>query len=152
MSIRSFSLGLLLTAAATGLSAAVAFLGFHNAYYMAPLLPAFMSIYVLIAWLMHIRVGVNTTLQLKDTIRHPETRLTGDLPDDTVTGAQISDLRDQHGLIRRRPLPGEPEGGTERAVKSTISALLWSALQLAILATVLYHCFGVGATYFQTLQ
>ncbi|MGE5578567.1 MAG: hypothetical protein ACM3WU_00865 [Bacillota bacterium] len=151
MSITSFCLGLLLTVGATGLSAAVAFMGFHNAYYMAPLLPAFMALYVLIAWLMHLRVGGlgRTTMQLKDTIRHPETRLAGDLPDDTVTGAQVSDLRDENGLIRRRPLPGEPEGGTERAVKSTTSALLWSALQLAVLATVLYHFFGIGATYFQ---
>lgn len=150
MSLKSFVNGLILTAGATALSAALAFWGFRNSYYLAPLLPAFMTFYLLLAWLMHLRstgFGV-TRLHLRDIIRHPENRLSGDLPDDKTTGAEVSSLRDENGLVRRRPAPEDPDDREERARKSTIAALIWSALQTALLATALYHFFGVGASYF----
>ena len=52
------------------------------------------------AWLMHLKsLGHGGhSLPLKDVIKHPETRLAGDLPDDKTTGAETSDLRDENGL------------------------------------------------------
>lgn len=129
-------LGLLLTAGATGLSVAIALLGFRNEYYLAPMLPAFMVLYILLAWLMHIRLGgLGATALLKDPAGNPD--------------APAADgLRDENGLVRRRPVPQEAPDSAEKARRSTIAALVWSAAQLAIVATVLYHFFGVGATYF----
>ena len=152
MSFRSFLIGLTLTAGATALSAALAFWGFHNPYYVGPLLPLFMTVYVLLAWLMHLKAtGLSASaLPLKDSIKHPETRLAGDLPDDKTTGAEITSLRDENGLVRRRPVPGDPEDGEAQVRKSSIAALVWSALQLAVLSTALYHFFGVGARFFRS--
>lgn len=149
MSLRSFLYGLTLTAGATALSAVLSFWGFQNTYYMGPLLPLFMAIYLLLAWLLHLKAtGLSgSSLELKDTIKHPETRLGTDLPDDKTTGAEVSTLRDENGLVRRRPLPGDTQGGEARSRESTIAALVWSALQLAILATALYHFLGVGARF-----
>ena len=151
MSIRLFLYGLVLTAGATALSAALAFWGFHNPYYMGSLLPLFMAVYLLLAWLMHLKATglAEPSLPLKDSIKHPETRLTGDLPDDKTTGAEITSLRDKNGLIRRRPRPGDTGDGEARTSRSTIAALVWSALQLAALSTALYHFLGIGARFFQ---
>lgn len=44
--------------------------------------------------------------------------------------------------------PGTGEQRPEAPLRNAIAALLWSACQLALLATILYKSFGVGARYF----
>jgi hypothetical protein len=149
--LNSFLTGLLLTGGATALSSAIAYWGYHNSWYLAALLPVFMALYVLLAWLIHLQAKSTLavfTLPGKNTIRHPENRLSGDLPEDKASGVEISNLRDENGLVRRRPTFSDKRGGTSGASVSTVATLIWSAVQLAILATALYRFFGVGANYF----
>ncbi len=145
---RSFEYGLLLTCGATAASWAIAFWGFNNMYYMAQLLPVFMTLNLLLAWLTHISRTSQFAarrLQRKDAIQHRETGLAADLPEDKASGAEISDLRDQNGLVRRRPVA--PRDTAATPVNAT-AVLAWSALQLAALATALYWCRGIGARFF----
>lgn len=149
--LNSFLNGLLLTGGAIALSSAVAFWGFDNSYYLGVLLPVFMVFYALLAWLIHLKRTDSLalfSLPRKSAIRHHENGLTGDLPEEKAAGTEISDLRDENGLVRRKKAPEDPEGGAERGSRVAVAALMWSALQIAVLATALYKFLGVGTRYF----
>ena len=137
--LKTFAQGLALTAVASSASAAIAFLGFKRPYYLEVMLPTFMAFYVLLAWLVYLR----KTKFLGFTARTAETGT--DITDDMITGAELLGRRDPTGLLPRRP--DLPDNRLESFLKNPIPALLWSAFQLAILATALYRFFGVGASY-----
>ncbi|MGI6631977.1 MAG: hypothetical protein ACOX5M_02915 [Bacillota bacterium] len=139
MRFESFAHGLILSVAASAVSLAVALWGFGRMYYLAVMLPVFMAFYVLLAWLVYLK---------KTSFRgfNPET--TGaatDIPEDKVSGAELTGRRDKYGLVPRRP--DLQDNRVETLLKNPIPALLWSACQLAVLATVLYSAFGIGARY-----
>jgi hypothetical protein len=103
------------------------------------MLPVFMAFYVLLAWLAYLRktsfLGFSAT-----------TRETGtDISEDKISGAELLGRRDPSGLLPRRP--DLPDSRLETFLRNPIPALLWSACQLAVLATALYKFFGVGASY-----
>jgi len=136
-SLSSFLYGLILTAGATALSAALAFWGFRSSYYLGALLPIFMALFVLLAWLVHLKsTGLfGASLRPREVVRDPR------------TGAEVTGIRDDNGLVRRRPVPGEPKDNEARVMKVTVAALVWSALQLAVLSTALYHFAGIGGSF-----
>lgn len=136
-SLSSFLYGLILTAGAIALSAALAFWGFHNSYYLGALLPVFMAVFILLSWLVHLKsTGLfGAALRPREIVRDPR------------TGAEVTGIRDDNGLLRRRPVRGETEDNEGRVMRVTVAALVWSALQLAVLSTALYHFAGVGASF-----
>lgn len=137
---KAFIQGLVLTAVASLASVAIAFLGFKRTYYLAVMLPTFMAFYVLLAWLVYLRktsfLGFSARTAEKGT----------DIPEDKISGAELLGRRDPTGLLPRRP--DLPDNRVEAFLKNPIPALLWSAFQLALLATALYRFFGVGASYY----
>lgn len=114
---RSFVYGLLLTAITAAAATGVSLLHFHNLYYLAQELPIFMALYLALAWFIHLR---------------------------------------RTGLLHRRGSrdsgelsvgPEESKPRAETFLENPIPVLVWSAAQLAAVATFLYHAFSVGATY-----
>ncbi|HHY76078.1 MAG TPA: hypothetical protein GX500_04765 [Firmicutes bacterium] len=137
---KAFAQGLVLTAIACAVSAAVSFWGLKRTYYLAVMLPVCMSSYVLLAWFTHLR---KTGFLAYYT---PSTESVTDIDEDKASGAELLGRRDPSGLLRRRP--DLPDNRVESFLKNPIPALLWSAFQLALLATFLYWYFGVGASYY----
>jgi len=123
--LKSFSYGLILTSATALLSLAVGVLYLGKSYYLAVLLPSFMTFYVLLAWLLHLR-------------RTGFMRPAGD------RGTPSQDARSPESQSRSQP---QDPTGHRSPYEAAIPVLLWSALQLAVLATMLYKWFGIGATY-----
>jgi hypothetical protein len=136
---QTFAQGLALTTVASLASLALTFWGFKRTYYLAVLIPVFMAFYVLLAWLVYLR----KTSFLGFGARTAETGT--DISEDKISGAELLGRRDPTGLLPRRP--NLPDSRFEGFLKNPIPALLWSAFQLAVLATVLYRFFGVGASY-----
>ncbi len=143
--------GLGLTSAATGLSYALARWGFGNLYYLAQLLPAFMALYLLLAWLVYLR---KTGLLAFDPKQKPsramgftESEHAQDLPEDRVSGEELILIRDANGLVRRRPLVEERRETSKSVLENPTAALVWSAIQIAALSTYLYHAYGIGARF-----
>lgn len=137
---QSFGYGLILSAVAALTSWAVALWGFHRMYYLAQLLPIFMAFYLLLAWLVHLK----STSFLGFSSR--TSRIGGEIPEDRISGAELLGASDGSGLVSRRP--DLKDNRAEGFLRNPIPALLWSACQLAILATVLYRALGIGASYF----
>lgn len=137
---QSFAQGLMLTAAATAISLAAALYGFRRTYYLAQMLPVFMAFYVLLAWLVHLK---KTSFQgyRPDATQGPAT----EIPEDKISGAELLGTRDENGLVARRPTL--KSNRVEGFLDNPVPALLWSACQLALLASALYTFFGIGATY-----
>ncbi len=149
-SLRSFGYGLLLTGFSGAISWAAALWGFRNTYYVAAMLPVFMTLYLLLAWLIYLKGTAFPgsgpgTLRAIPVMGHREDEPAGDLPEDKVSGAELLGLRDEDGLVRRRP--AQQDRKREPSLASPVAILLWSACQLAALAAVLYS-FGIGARYF----
>lgn len=137
--LQSFAHGLALTAVAFIASAAITFWGFKRTYYLAVMLPLFMALYILLAWLIYLK----KTSFMGFLSRTAETGT--DLSEDKISGAELLGRRDPTGLLPRRP--NLPDNRLEAFVKNPIPALLWSACQLALLATALYRYLGVGASF-----
>jgi len=169
--VRAFVYGLFPTGFAVFVSFALAKWGFENIYYVAHLLPLCMVFYVVLAWFVYLRqtsalAWSERRRKPSDVLGHYEGDLARGLPEDKASGKELRYLRDESGLIFRRQdseahLSGEVRnsGDDERLDKripilsgslpaQTIGILLWSACQIAVIATVLYHWFGVGATYY----
>ncbi len=144
--LTAFVYALFPTSFAVFVSFVLARWGFKRMYYMAQLLPLCMVFYLTLAWFIS-----------QSVLGHQESHLARDLPEDKVSGEELLHLRDESGLIFRRDtgpgsVSGEPPqpGPYRRAAspKQAIWILVWSACQLAILATVLYHWFGLGARFY----
>ena len=161
--LAAFVYALLPTAFAVLVSFALARWGFGNIYYMAQLLPLCMVFYVTIAWFIYLRhEGAFARLGRKkpssNVLGHHESELARDLPEDKASGRELRYLRDEAGFIFRQERDQDDLTGLERSPggdktppgspATAIRILLWSACQLAVLATVLYHWLGIGAPFY----
>ncbi|HHY34259.1 MAG TPA: hypothetical protein GX510_01265 [Firmicutes bacterium] len=163
--LKTFAYALVPTGIGVFVSYAIAWWGYGNLYYMGQLLPAFMVLYVLLAWFAYLRRSTSflarstsTRKPASEVLGHHESELARDLPEDKVSGRELKELiysRDQNGLIipkahagtgDREPDP--PESPVSNPSGKLIAVLLWSAFQLAILSTALYHLLGIGAKFF----
>ncbi len=152
--------GLLPTGFAVLVSFALAKWGFRNVYYVSQLVPLFMALYLSIAWFIHLRqtafvTGESLRKKPVEVLGHIEPDLARDLPDDKSSGEELLHLRDENGLVFRAQDSMAIEGSEKRrrefspdAAQRTIKILLWSACQLALLASIFYHWLGIGATFF----
>lgn len=144
--LRSFCYALILTFFAGAVSWAVALGGYRRPYYLAHMLPIFATLYLLLAWLIYLRRTALLT-RAGDPVKATSVpRQSADPTEDRIEDTGILVPRDRDGLLQRRPLRGRGETGA--FLQNTTSILLWSACQLAVLATILYHRFGVGSKYF----
>lgn len=157
MILRVFTVALFPTGFAVLVSFAIGRWGFNNMYYMAQLLPAFMMFYVLLAWLIYLRntsfLGWNrSSMKPREVLGHHEYEMARSLPQDKVSGKEMRYLRDEKGLIFRVSEKDGEEPGQDVSEPSLLSnaavVLLCSALQLAVLSSVLYKWFGIGARFF----
>jgi hypothetical protein len=164
--VSAFVYALFPTGFAVLVSFALAEWGFKNIYYLAQLLPLCMVFYLTLAWFIYLRhegafAWLGRRKPPQNILGHHESDLARDLPEDKASGEELRYLRDERGLIFRKQdyahkAPNEArnsshdEGQTVQtgSPKNTIGILLWSACQLAVLVTVLYHWFGIGATYY----
>ncbi|MGI6164127.1 MAG: hypothetical protein ACOYEQ_09430 [Bacillota bacterium] len=166
--MKSLVYGLFPTGFALLVSYALARWGFENMYYMSQLLPVFMAFYLALAWFIYLRrtsfAWSRSRKKPIDALGHHESDLARDLPDDKMSGEELRHLRNEAGLVfPRESRAGEPYGHTKRGpgdehgsedvraranIEKATGILLWSALQIAVMATVLYHLFGIGATYY----
>jgi len=152
--------GLLPTGFAVLVSFALAKWGFRNVYYVSQLIPLFMALYLSIAWFIHLRqtgfvTGKSPRKKPVGSFGHIESDLAKDLPDDKSSGEELLHLRDENGLVFRAQDSMAIERSEKRrrefspdAAQRTIKILLWSACQLALLASIFYHWLGIGATFF----
>jgi hypothetical protein len=161
----NFLRGLFPTCVAVLTSYTVAWRGYHNLYYMGQLLPAFMVLYVLLAWFAYLR-GFTSFLARDNSRGKPSTALLGhhhpdrgcEFPGDKSRGRELKEvilLQEANSLAAREDgrQYNDTGGDLEKSrapsyYRKLISVLLWSALQLAILATALYHLFGIGARFY----
>ena len=136
-------------------------------YYMGQLLPIFMVFYLVVAWFIYLRRtsflqwGKGKKKQ-SDHLGHHESDMARGFPEDKMSGEELRHLRDEAGLIFRQPQKlssenkdsfdadevqnGSTKGG--RITKRSVAILLWSSVQLGVIATLLYHLFGLGANYY----
>lgn len=146
-------------------------------YYMGQLLPVFMFFYLVLAWFLYLKktsflAWSKPSKKPAQVLGHYESELARNLPEDKASGEQLRHLRDESGFVIKRQstedgvrhgIGGSQQGDTgtypsskdnrpgEHSIdsyKRAIGILLWSACQIAVLATVLYHWLGIGAKYF----
>lgn len=149
---KSFCYGLVLTLFAAGISYSLAQWGFGNLYYLAQLLPTFMTLHVLSAWLLYLRktgfLAPSPKSKPPQVLGHYESPATKDLPEDKVSGAELILVRDENGLVSRRPAHPIPQrDGSKSLQKNIIPMLLWSAFQIAVLSIFLYKFYGIGSKF-----
>ncbi|MGE5653463.1 MAG: hypothetical protein ACM3ZQ_04230 [Bacillota bacterium] len=118
-------------------------------YYLAQLLPLFMALYFLLAWLLYLRrdsflASDQPPRRNAPTLGHHENELAKDLPESKVGGEELLAKGDR--IIPRRDLPKRE--GPDRFLEHSIYTLFCSAGQLAVLAIVLYRYLGIGTKYF----
>lgn len=150
--------GLAFAALAAALSYAVALWGFGKAYYLGVLIPLALVLFLLVAWLSHLRrdrfmtdyrqgEGGKGAASLS---REPPAEASTTAPPGTAPPAELFAPRDDRII----PRAGAPERGErseaerDEANRGSIRALLWGALWLGILAAILYSFAGVGASYY----
>lgn len=151
----AFAYGLLLTGFATFVSWAIALWGFGNLYYLGQLLPIFMTLYLLLAWIIHLKktafLQPSRLRQRQDTSLGQRRHNSGEyLPEQKVFEGELVQKLSLHN--ENKVLPGRPadeDSATEQSASPPALILVWSACQLAVLATVLYNLFGIGARYFR---
>jgi hypothetical protein len=152
--------GAAFAAIASALCYAVAVWGFGKAYYLGVLIPLALVLFLLVAWLSHLRRGGF----MKDyrqgdgldgsasTREAPKTA-----PSASTSAAQFAALfapRDDRIIPRASTLADAQvrrerrHEGKDGANGAAIRVLLWGSLWLGILAACLYRFAGVGASYY----
>ena len=104
-----------------------------NTYYLAVFLPLLMVGCLLLAWAGYLR---------RDHFIPPRQRKSG-----TAPTTDENDTRSPYARWDEPVLPRSDAGQTGNRPL----VLLWTAANLAITATVLYHVFGFGASFFRAL-
>ena len=124
--------GALLALAAGTVSWLIARFAFGRLYYLGALLPAAMVIFVLLAWILHLKSdGFFPSRKSKErSAEGQEERLFASFDE---------------GVIPRQPAgPREARSWDQGDV---LRALLWGALFLGLVSIALYHGAGIGARY-----
>lgn len=104
-----------------------------NSYYLAIYLPVVMTVCVLLAWFGYLK---------RDHFIPPRQRR------EPAPATDENDTRSPHARWDGPVIPRSdigPDTGNRPLV------LLWIAVNLGIVATVLYHAFGVGSSFFRAL-
>ena len=124
--------------------------GFEHVYYLAQIVPIFLVIYLLMAWLIYLRrddfltfVGRQNAPAVQ-TLGNVESGDTQGMSEDKLTGREVSDrVQIKDGLVQRK---GHDESADD-FWHNMIYVFLWSAAQLTFVTMVLYQRFGIGATF-----
>jgi hypothetical protein len=146
--------GLAFAALASVLSYAVALWGFGKAYYLGVLIPLALVLFLLVAWLSHLRRDRFMTDYRQGEGSKGAASLSPEHPAEATAtappGAELFAPRDDRIIPRAgAPMRGErSEAERDEANRGAIRALLWGALWLGILAAILYSFAGVGASYY----
>lgn len=147
---RGFTGGLVMSTATVIISYVLATQGFQHMYYLAQIVPIFLVVYLLMAWLIYLRR--DDFLSFVGRQKAPAVQALGNiepgdnhsLPEDKLTGREVSDrVRIKDGLVQRK---GSNES-SEDFWHNMIYVFMWSAAQLAVVSIVLYQRFGIGSTY-----
>lgn len=102
--------------------------GFGRLYYLGILLPALMTSMLLVAWLIHLQAD-----------RFSEG--SAERPEPASPFASF-----KGGILKRSDAE---DAAPALAPREVLRALLWSAGELAIVSTTLYHGAGIGANWFR---
>lgn len=153
--LKWFFYGLILTILSTLVSWIAALKIFNNVYYVSILLPVFVTLYVLFAWLIYLRAtdllkGVTSDEGKSTTIGHPDdSALDLSEPREDREGEEYRrqiKFTKINGLVVRKPLPKYQESTFNF---NLTSVFFWSACQLALLSIYLYHFYDVGNKFFK---
>ncbi len=101
-----------------------------NSYYLAIYLPVVMTVCVLLAWFGYLK---------RDHFVPPRQRR---------EPAPVTDENDTGSPLARWDAAILPRSDTKPDTGNRPLVLLWIAVNLGIVATALYHAFGVGASFF----
>jgi hypothetical protein len=156
--LRPIATGTFIAAALTGAAFGIAIFGFGNLYYASVFIPFGMLACLAIAWFSFLRDdGLIRSLPEEGNPQvdpmPPGASRAADLAGASGFGSigkdggvDLSLFAPPDGpVVKRRPVdnPREAGGGvTERA------ALVWAAVELGVLATVLYTAAGIGASFY----
>jgi hypothetical protein len=159
-----------IAATCTGFSFLAGKLGLGHDYYFAALLPVCMMGCIFVAWVLYLKADGISWSSRSDRPGTSEATASLDgappsaveatqisAPDGSLHGLPRNALRDEDPalyapwngpLVQRSPRKSK---GTDRPEPaSPIRVLLWAALQLGLLATLLYSLAGLGARVFNS--
>lgn len=135
--------GSILALATTGFSWILGSLVFGNSYFFARLLPVFMILYLLVAWLVHLR---RDNFLGKGSDPAPASPESGAGSADPLLPPHfLADF--SAAVLPRPPLEGKP--APARLPGADLRAIfLFASLLLAAISLGLYFAFGLGARYY----
>jgi hypothetical protein len=135
---RDAARGLGLAALGGGLACALALGAFRRPYYLAALMPLALTLYLLVAWFIH--------LGLDGFFRPARDEAGGGGAIHPGPYAPLDDriVPRADAAPRRAASPEEREARARGAIR----ALIWAAAWLALASCALYRVAGVGAEYF----
>jgi hypothetical protein len=142
--------GAALAIAAAALSYALALGAFRRAYYFGVLLPLALVLFLLVAWLIHLRLGgfMKSYRDEKAGAKAKEE----DAPRSAQAGepplASLFAPRDERIVPRAEPIRERSPEEKDRSARRAARALAWGAAWLGLLAAALYRLAGIGAAYF----
>jgi hypothetical protein len=131
---------------AAAISYAVAIWGFGRDYYIGVLIPFALVLFLLVAWLTHLRrQGF-----MADYRREEDSSQAASHNAPATPPSSIFAPRDDVIVPRSDIPPRKARSAPEKAESSreAIRALLWGALWLGLLAAWLYRFAGIGASYY----
>jgi hypothetical protein len=143
--------GLGLASLAGALSCALAFGAFHRAYYLGALLPLAIVLYLLVAWLLHLRGQGFMRSGREEGKRSASSGATESERSMSHNAPPMADyFAPRDGRIV--PRSGDEVHASGRREKgypgSAARELVWAAAWLALASALLYRFAGVGASYF----
>ena len=150
LSLKRFLYGLVLTGLTTAACYWVAMRSFENIYYMAQLMPIFLVSYAFMAWMLYIKedglLSFNKKGPKVDMLGQNQNEPNDQMHQDSG-GKEIADgLKIKDGLVQPRGAPDDEEASADFWHTSKF-VLLWSAIQLATLAVILYQFYDIGARF-----
>ncbi len=150
--MRTFAYGLFPTSFAVFFSLVLAKWGFENIYYAAQLLPICMVFYIVLAWLMYLKHSFPQKHHQSfkkevpsSLLEYTRNNLSGRIPEDKIANSDADGPQDNSFISNQSEITSTD---SKNSGFGTVFILLWSAGQIAIIATILYHWFGIGASYY----
>ena len=126
----------------------LAVLGFEHIYYLAQIVPIFIVLYLLMAWLIYLRrddflsfVGRQKAPAVQ-TLGNIEPGDSQGISEDKLAGREVSGrVRIKDGLVQRK----DHDDSSDDFWYNMLYVFAWSAAQLTVVSIVLYQRFGIGA-------
>ena len=153
--------GTAIAAAASAASWTLAEFGFRRDWYLGVLVPAAALVCLLLAWLIHLREdGFARGGRSGTAAGRPVSSArdeAADRPRPEEASAEVPGRPDlglfapRDGLVERSSAEGPREGGGRRAARpgGMRRALVWAAVEMALLSIALYEIAGIGAHFFE---